>query len=275
MVLGVRFKEVGKIRYFSYDEDNDINLFDMVIAQTKRGIDCGKVVLIKKDDFLDLEFENDEKIIRKASQDDIKSFEIKKIEEKKAGAICKEKILKHSLNMKIIDVEIMFDRNKIIFYFVSDSRVDFRNLVKDLVATFKTRIELRQVGIRDEAKILGGIGVCGRTLCCTTFLNDFQNSTVKMAKDQGVSLNPIKLSGICARLKCCLKYEEDTYLELAENMPEVGSVLEMKDGMATVIARLPITNSLKVSVEDTTGNKRLKTVHMSEIFSLNKDEQNT
>ena len=220
-VLGVKFREVGKIHYFFYD-NFDIKKGDKVIAETKRGIECGKVLFVKEDFILE-EKPNEliERIIRKVTDEDIESLKLKKLEEEKAKAICQDKVNVHKLKMKIIDVEIMFNRTKIIFYFVSDSRVDFRNLVKDLAHIFHVRIELRQVGIRDEAKILGGLGMCGKSLCCTTFLNDFQVVSVKMAKDQGVSLNPTKLSGICGRLKCCLKYEEDTYLDLMENMPKV------------------------------------------------------
>ncbi len=245
-IFGVRFREVGKISYLSYMGNDKLKVGDIVIAETKLGTENGKILVkISQGDSSDLAHPT-EKIIRKATNEDLESIKDKSEEEKKAGAICKEKIEEHKLNMKLIDVEYTFGRNKIIFYFVSDNRVDFRNLVKDLAKIFRVRIELRQVGIRDEAKMLGGLGPCGKCLCCGTFLNDFQPVSIKMAKDQGVSLNPTKLSGLCGRLMCCLKYEEDTYRELLSNMPEIGQKVFTPEGEGEVVDRMVIKSKVKV-----------------------------
>lgn len=270
LVVGARFKEIGKIRYFIYPQ-NDISKGELVIAQTKRGIECGKVISVKKELSENRKILPDEKIIRKASEKDLKSLEIKEQEEKEAWEICKKKIAEHKLKMKIIDVEYMFDRSKLIFYFISESRVDFRSLVKDLAYTFKVRIELRQVGIRDEARILGGLGICGKPLCCSTFLSDFQSISVKMAKDQGISLNPVKLSGICGRLKCCLKYEQETYLDLISKMPAIGETVGTDEGVGIVTARSPITATVKVQLQDGTGNHKIVAFNVGEVWPLSGD----
>lgn len=272
LVVGARFKEIGKIRYFIYPQD-DISEGELIIAQTKRGIECGKVIAIKKELSESRKIFPDEKIIRKANEKDLKSLELKEQEEKKAWEICKNKIAEHKLKMKIIDVEYMFDRSKLIFYFISESRVDFRSLVKDLAYTFKVRIELRQVGIRDEARILGGLGICGKPLCCSTFLSDFQSISVKMAKDQGISLNPVKLSGICGRLKCCLKYEQETYLDLISKMPAIGETVGTDEGVGTVIARSPITGMIKVQLQDGTENHKTVAFDVNEVWPLSGDNQ--
>lgn len=248
-VLGVRFRDIGKIHYFLYSKKDDIKRGDLVIAETKRGVECGKVMVVCTDFQYDLQAPISDKIIRKANSHDLKSLESKKEEEKEAEIICKKKIAEHKLNMKLIDVEYMFDRRKVIFYFVSESRVDFRNLVRDLAHVFRMRIELRQVGIRDEAKILGGLGFCGKPLCCTTFLEDFQPVTIKMAKDQGMSLNPTKLSGTCGRLMCCLKYEEDVYRDILNKMPSVGSRVSTPEGNGTVVGGITIESKVKVSLD--------------------------
>ncbi len=248
-IFGVRFREVGKISYLSYMGNDKLKVGDIVIAETKLGTENGKILVKvdteKKSDIA----EPTERIIRKATEKDIKSINDKAEEEKKAEVICREKIEEHKLNMKLIDVEYTFGRNKIIFYFVSDNRVDFRNLVKDLAKIFRVRIELHQVGIRDEAKMLGGLGPCGKCLCCGTFLNDFQPVSIKMAKDQGISLNPTKLSGLCGRLMCCLKYEEDTYRELLGNMPEIGQKVFTPEGEGEVVDRMVIKSQVKVCFE--------------------------
>ena len=264
VILAVRFKEVGKIHYFQYFND-DISVGDIVIAETKKGIQNGKVISIKENFSETNDFQT-ERIIRKATPEDLESVKKKKQEEKEACEICKSKIKLHKLKMKVIDVEYMFDRNKIIFYFISESRIDFRNLVRDLAHAFKARIELRQVGIRDEAKILGGLGICGKSLCCETFLNEFPLSLVKMAKDQGVSLSPSKLSGICGRLKCCLNYEQDTYLDLLEKMPQVGDIIETQEGEVVVLAKHPISSTLKVQIKDGNGNIRVKNIKVDDVI---------
>jgi len=209
-VVGVRFKPAGKIYYFECAE-LELEEYDLVIVETVRGIECGLVVMGKRDvpeKNLVLPLK---RVIRKASDEDKANYELNKQKEKDAMEICKQKINAHKLPMRLIDAEYTFDMGKIIFYFTAEGRVDFRELVKDLAAIFKTRIELRQIGVRDEAKMLGGIGTCGRELCCSSFLGDFEPVSIKMAKEQNLSLNPAKISGICGRLMCCLKYESQLY----------------------------------------------------------------
>lgn len=270
-VLGVRFRDIGKIHYFLYFENEEIKCGDLVIAETKRGIECGKVIVFCEDFLYTEQTSPSEKIIRKATADDLKSLESKKEEEKEAEAICKKKISEHKLNMKLIDVECMFDRKKIIFYFVSDSRVDFRNLVRDLAHVFRIRIELRQVGIRDEARILGGLGFCGKPLCCTTFLSDFQTVTIKMAKDQGMSLNPTKLSGTCGRLMCCLKYEEDVYRDILDKMPKMGSNVSTPQGLGKVVGYITIESKVKISLDSDAEGALPKIFKLDEIKSIDVD----
>lgn len=209
-VVGVRFKPAGKIYYFE-SEQLELADYDLVIVETVRGIECGIVVMEKKnlqekDLVLPLK-----KVIRKATDQDKANYERNKQKEKEALEICRQKIAAHGLPMRLIDAEYTFDMGKVIFYFTAEGRVDFRELVKDLAAIFKTRIELRQIGVRDEAKMLGGIGTCGRVLCCNSFLGEFEPVSIKMAKEQNLSLNPAKISGICGRLMCCLKYESELY----------------------------------------------------------------
>ncbi len=263
-VLGVRFKEVGKIHYLTYK--NEIcKVGDTIVAETKRGIECGKVIYLK-------EIENDadlvnpsEKVIRKATTADLKSLDKKKAEEKEALRICQEKIKEHKLKMKLIEAEYMFDRSKVIFYFVAESRVDFRSLVKDLAYIFRLRIELRQVGIRDEAKMLGGLGPCGRMLCCGKFLNNFQSVSIKMAKDQGLSLNPSKLSGTCGRLMCCLKYEQDFYHESIDKVPNPGEKVKTPDGLGSVISANIISNTARVLPDNADKSVELKNYEISDL----------
>ncbi|WP_453992574.1 PSP1 domain-containing protein [Bacillus nitroreducens] len=233
-VVGVRFKKAGKIYYF---DPNGFTIPDgeYVIVETVRGIEFGKVVINKKQ--VD---ENDivlplKKVIRIADSKDKLIVEENKQAAKEAYDVCLEKVVAHSLDMKLVDVEYTFDRNKVIFYFTADGRVDFRDLVKDLAAIFRTRIELRQIGVRDEAKMLGGIGPCGRMLCCSTFLGDFEPVSIKMAKDQNLSLNPTKISGLCGRLMCCLKYENDEYESAKEQLPDLGEMIETTSGKAKVV----------------------------------------
>ena len=247
-VIGVRFRTAGKIYYFD-PEDNAYEAGEHVIVETARGIEYGEVIYGNR------ELDDKEvvyplkKVMRKATKEDSDKVAENKVREKEAFFICKQKILKHNLNMKLIDVEYTFDNNKILFYFTSDERVDFRELVKDLAAVFRTRIELRQIGVRDETKMSGGIGICGRQLCCSKFLSDFQPVSIKMAKDQSLSLNPIKISGICGRLMCCLKYEEDVYVEIRGRLPEVGDLVETPDGRGEVLSVNVLREQVKTAVK--------------------------
>lgn len=235
IVVGVRFKKAGKIYYFDPDE-NIIKRGTPVIVETARGIEYGTVEIGNRDVKDENIIQPLKKVIRIALDDDIEQENINKKREKEAFEICFEKIKKHDLDMKLIDVELTFDLNKIIFYFTSEGRVDFRDLVKELASIFRTRIELRQIGVRDEAKMLNGIGICGRPLCCSTFLGDFQPVSIKMAKDQNLSLNPTKISGICGRLMCCLKYEEETYEELNKILPREGDIIHTPLGDGEVLS---------------------------------------
>ncbi len=248
-VIGIRFKSVGKIYYFD-PQDKKLNVGDFVIVETARGIECGKVVLENRQ-------VNDKKIvaplkpvIRIATKEDLKTVQQNKQKEKEAFDVCLAKIEKHDLKMKLVDVEYTFDNNKILFYFTADGRVDFRELVKDLASVFKTRIELRQIGVRDESKMLGGLGVCGRPFCCSSFLGEFQPVSIKMAKEQSLSLNPTKISGTCGRLMCCLKYEQDVYEELLSMTPKVGAYIKTPNGKGTVTDVNLLTGMLKVRLDD-------------------------
>lgn len=244
-IIGVRFKDVGKVYYFDPD-GLDIKKSDKVIVETARGTELGDVTIGNR------EIPDDEitkplkKVIRKATESDLKKVEENRRKEKEAFTICEQKIQKHKLEMKLVDVEYTFDNNKILFYFTADGRVDFRELVKDLASVFRTRIELRQIGVRDEAKMLGGIGICGRPFCCNTFLGDFQAVSIKMAKEQGLSLNPTKISGTCGRLMCCLKYEQNAYEELMSISPKMGAFVKTPDGDGTVVEVNLIAGTVKV-----------------------------
>ncbi|SHK51571.1 Cell fate regulator YaaT, PSP1 superfamily (controls sporulation, competence, biofilm development) [Hathewaya proteolytica DSM 3090] len=223
-VVGIRFKKAGKIYYFS-PKDFDIKKDDHVIVETARGIEYGICVVGIKEIPEEQLVSPLKDVLRVATEEDRKKHEENKKREADAIKICEEKVEKHGLNMKLIDVEYTFDNNKVIFYFTAEGRVDFRELVKDLASIFKTRIELRQIGVRDEAKMIGGLGPCGRPLCCSTFLGEFAPVSIKMAKEQSLSLNPSKISGICGRLMCCLTYEEEAYKSVREKMPCVGSIV--------------------------------------------------
>ncbi|ASA97223.1 MULTISPECIES: PSP1 domain-containing protein [Anoxybacillus] len=246
-VVGVRFKKAGKIYYFD-PGDLPISNGDYVIVETVRGVEFGKVVVAKKqvdekDIVLPLK-----KVIRLADQKDKLVVEENKKAAEEAYDICLKKVEEHGLEMKLVDVEYTFDRNKIVFYFTADGRVDFRELVKDLAAIFRTRIELRQIGVRDEAKMLGGIGPCGRMLCCSTFLGDFDPVSIKMAKDQNLSLNPTKISGLCGRLMCCLKYENDEYETAKEQLPDLGEMIETPLGLGKVVGLNILERVLQVEL---------------------------
>lgn len=244
-VAGVKFKTAGKIYYFDPDVF-DVKAGDSVIVETARGMEFGTVTM-------DVSEVNEseivaplKKIIRIATPEDHKKHLENVKKKERALQLCQEKVDKHNLVMKLIDVEYTFDNSKIIFYFTADGRVDFRELVKDLASVFKMRIELRQIGVRDEAKMMGGIGSCGRTLCCHSWLADFEPVSIKMAKVQSLSLNPTKISGICGRLMCCLKYENDIYMEMRKGMPDVGEKIKTPDGLARVVDTNLLENKIKV-----------------------------
>ena len=244
-VIGVRFRRVGKIYYFD-PLDMDIKQGDHVIVETARGVEYGYVVLGIREVAEDKVILPLKPVIRIATPKDDEQELNNKAKEKDAFKICLEKIKKHGLEMKLIDAEYTFDNNKVLFYFTADGRVDFRELVKDLASVFKTRIELRQIGVRDETKILGGIGVCGRPLCCHSYLSEFIPVSIKMAKEQNLSLNPSKISGVCGRLMCCLKNEEEAYEELNGKLPNVGDTVTAKDGTR---GEVQSTNVLKQMVK--------------------------
>lgn len=247
-VIGVRFKEVGKIYYFD-PTGEQADLGQRVIVETARGVECG-IVAIANRQVQDGEIVKPlKKLVRLATPEDLHRIEENKKKEKKAFRICQEKIAANKLDMKLVDVEYTFDNNKILFYFTADGRVDFRELVKDLASVFRTRIELRQIGVRDEAKMLGGLGVCGKPFCCATFLGEFQPVSIKMAKEQGLSLNPTKISGTCGRLMCCLKYEQAAYEDLLRTTPKVGALVNTPDGRGTVVEVSLLTGYLKVRLE--------------------------
>ena len=247
-IVGVRFKKAGKIYYFD-PADMNIQKDTYVVVETARGIEFGECVIgIKEIN------ENDivsplKSVLRIATNEDIEKHFKNKDKEKDAFDICLKKIQEHGLTMKLIDVEYTFDNNKVIFYFTADGRVDFRDLVKDLATIFKTRIELRQIGVRDEAKMLGGLGPCGRPMCCSSFLGDFASVSIKMAKEQNLSLNPTKISGICGRLMCCLNYEQSTYEDIRKRMPKVGSIVKTSEGTGEVFSNNIVKESIKVKLK--------------------------
>ncbi|MDC3417951.1 PSP1 domain-containing protein [Aquibacillus salsiterrae] len=248
-VIGVRFKKAGKIYYFD-PENHAIQLDDYVIVETVRGIEFGKVVIANKkvdeeDVVLPLK-----KVIRLATDKDKLTVAENQENAKEAYHVCQQKIQEHKLDMNLVDVEYTFDRNKVIFYFTADGRVDFRDLVKDLAAVFKTRIELRQIGVRDEAKLLGGIGPCGRMLCCSTFLGDFEPVSIKMAKDQNLSLNPAKISGLCGRLMCCLKYENDDYETAKKQLPDLGETINTPFGKGKVVGLNILERIIQIEIPE-------------------------
>lgn len=250
-IVGVRFKNAGKIYYFdpvdfAIEKDMD------VVVETARGLEYGTVVVGKKEIDEESLVSPLKPIIRIATEEDNKIYKENKEKAKETFELCLQKIKEHELTMYLIDCEYTFDRNKLIFYFTAEGRIDFRELVKDLAAIFKTRIELRQIGVRDEAKSIGGLGPCGRSLCCSSWLGDFQPVSIKMAKDQSLSLNPTKISGICGRLFCCLKYEHDVYVEAIEKVPPVGSIVKVDGNKGKVIETNPLLEQAKVEFNDKT-----------------------
>ena len=242
-VIGVRFRNAGKIYYFS-PGNMEIKTGDHVIVETARGIEYGYVVLGSRDVEESKVIQPLKSVIRMATKDDKNKEQLNRAKEKDAFKICQEKIRKHNLEMKLIDVEYTFDNNKILFYFTADGRIDFRELVKDLASVFKTRIELRQVGVRDETKIVGGVGICGRALCCHSYLTEFIPVSIKMAKEQNLSLNPTKISGVCGRLMCCLKNEEETYEYLNSKLPGIGDYVTTDDGLKGEVQSVNVLRQL-------------------------------
>ena len=252
-IIGVRFKSVGKIYYFDpLGEEYHKN--DQVIVETARGMEIGEVMLSNRlvpDESVVTPLKP---VIRRATKEDFTRLEENEKKQKEAFNVCTKKIKEHNLEMKLIDVEYTFDGSKILFYFTADGRVDFRELVKSLATVFRTRIELRQIGVRDEAKMLGGLGVCGRELCCRKFLGDFEPVSIKMAKEQGLSLNPTKISGTCGRLMCCLKYEQETYEHLLKYTPKVDAIVKTPDGKGVVVDNNILTGKIKVNLDKEDGN---------------------
>ena len=247
-VVGVRFKKAGKVYYF--DPTNlKIDKGTCVIVETARGVEFGECVIGEKEVSEEDIVSPLKNVLRIADETDIVKHEQNKAKEKDAFEICLGKIEQHKLTMKLIDVEYTFDNNKVIFYFTADGRVDFRELVKDLATIFKTRIELRQIGVRDEAKMIGGLGPCGRPLCCSAFLGDFASVSIKMAKEQSLSLNPTKISGICGRLMCCLNYEQQTYEEIRKRLPKAGAVVKTELGKGEVVSNSVVKETVKVKLK--------------------------
>lgn len=285
-VVGIRFKKAGKIYYFDPVETG-AKKGDFAIVETARGVEYGAVVIgpkhVTEDDIVS-PLKN---VVRVATEEDINRHSENIAKEEEALRVCNEKVAKHKLDMKLIDVEYTFDNNKVIFYFTADGRVDFRELVKDLASVFRTRIELRQIGVRDEAKMVNGIGPCGVGLCCANWLGDFAPVSIKMAKDQNLSLNPSKISGICGRLMCCLKYEHEVYLELRKGMPIKGDKLMTPDGKAIVVDTSILKEEVKVRLivdeksnelgEDILAFKKkdIKIIGSKKKFKKSKDQEST
>ena len=273
-VIGVRFRRAGKIYYFSPNE-YDIKVNDNVIVETARGVEYGNVVIANKEISEEEVVAPLKEVIRVATPEDDEKERANKEKEKEAFKICLEKIKKHGLEMKLIDCEYTFDNNKVLFYFTADGRIDFRELVKDLASVFRTRIELRQIGVRDETKILGGIGSCGRPLCCHTHLSEFIPVSIKMAKEQNLSLNPTKISGVCGRLMCCLKHEEEVYEEANSKMPDVGDSVTTVDGLKGEVHSVSVLKQMvRVIVELENDEKEARDYKVEDLtFKLRKKKE--
>ena len=256
-IIGVRFRKAGKIYFFSPAE-YEIECGQHVIVETARGIEYGSVVFGPKDVEEDKVIQPLKSVIRIATPEDDEQELKNKEKEKKASEICLEKIKKHGLDMKLIGTEYTFDNNKVLFYFTADGRSDFRELVKDLASVFKTRIELRQIGVRDETKVLGGISICGRPLCCSSYLSDFVPVSIKMAKEQNLSLNPTKISGMCGRLMCCLKNEEDAYEYLNSKLPDIGEYVTTVEGLKGEVSTVSVLKQLVKVIVDVNGEKEIR-----------------
>lgn len=269
-VTGIRFKKMGKIYYF---DPGDLKLENGMhaVVETSRGIEYGLVVIGSKEVSEDKIVAPLKKVIRIATAEDDRTVETNKKKEAEAMEVCRQKIEKHNLDMKLIDVEYTFDHNKILFYFTAEGRIDFRELVRDLAAVFKTRIELRQIGVRDEAKMVGGLGICGRVLCCNSYMGDFEPVSIKMVKEQNLSLNPTKISGTCGRLMCCLKNEQAVYESLSKHAPSVGSIVETPDGRGNVTAVNVLKGIVTVAVGD--EDKTLKDFNVKEVKILKRNNR--
>ena len=267
-VTGVRFRQAGKVYYFD-PKNLKLERGSHVIVETARGIEYGTVIVPPKDITDDEVVQPLKAVIRVATPEDDRIEEKNHEKERDAYKICLEKIEKHGLAMKLVQAEYTFDNNKLLFYFTADGRIDFRELVKDLASVFRTRIELRQIGVRDETKIMGGIGICGRELCCSSWLGDFQPVSIKMAKDQSLSLNPTKISGICGRLFCCLKYEHDVYAEAIDAMPVVGALVKVDEAKGKVIEVNPLLEQVRIEFND----KTIKVCHKDEVKVLHEPKK--
>lgn len=264
-VIGVRFRETGKI-YFFDPKDLEIEVGQNVIVETARGIEYGSVVLSRRPISDERVINTLKPVIRISTEEDDCIQQENRKKSKEAMKICNEKIQKHGMEMKLIDAEYTFDNNKVLFYFTADGRIDFRELVKDLASIFKTRIELRQIGVRDETKILGGLGICGRTLCCHAYLSEFAPVSIKMAKEQNLSLNPAKISGVCGRLMCCLKNEQETYEYLNEKLPSVGATVKIANGLTGEVQSVNVLRQkVKVIVTDENGDKDIQEYKVDEL----------
>ena len=272
-VIGVRFRTAGKVYYFDPGK-LDIKRNDHVIVETARGIEYGTVVGDPKEEEDDKVIQPLKSVLRVATPKDDEQEAANKQREKEAFKICLEKIRKHELQMKLIDAEYTFDNNKVLFYFTADGRIDFRELVKDLASVFKTRIELRQIGVRDETKILGGIGICGRPLCCHTHLSEFAPVSIKMAKEQNLSLNPTKISGVCGRLMCCLKNEEETYEELNRRLPNVGDFVTTEDGLKGEVHSVNVLRQLVKVIVDVDDEKEIQEYKVEQLRFKRKHNKN-
>ena len=263
-VVGIRFKDTGKTYYFAPNKLK-IKAGDSVIVETSRGVECGiasegNKMVADEDVVSPLK-----PVLRLATKDDLNIIEKNKAKESEAFDICVKKIKKHNLDMNLTNVEYAFDGTKIIFFFTADNRVDFRELVKDLAGTFHSRIELRQIGVRDESKMVGGLGICGRPFCCSTFLNDFHSVSIKMAKEQGLSLSPSKISGTCGRLMCCLKYEQNSYDYLQKITPRRGAIVDCREGRGTVVDVSLLTGNLKIKLDHTPDGSPIL-MHRDEVY---------
>jgi cell fate regulator YaaT (PSP1 superfamily) len=270
-IVGVSFREAGKIYYFS-PEDFNLSVGQRVIVETARGVEMGTVKVANKKISSGEIVTPLKPVTRPATPEDMERDAKNHQAEIEAGVICKKKIAAHGLEMSLVDVEYTFDNAKLIFYFTCESRVDFRELVKDLASTFRTRIELRQIGIRDEAKMMGGLGICGRKFCCSSFLQDFVQVSIKMAKEQNFSLNSAKVSGACGRLMCCLRYEHEVYEEAIKETPPVGSVVSTKDGQGVICETKPLAKEVKVKFTEK-DKETIKAYKISDIKVLSRGKR--
>ena len=275
IIIGVRFRQAGKIYYFDPGKEKEnITRGTRVIVETAKGVEMGTVVLPPTEMPEEKIVAPLKGIVRLATREDKDQEEKNREKEAEAFVICKQKIAKHKLEMKLIAAEYTFDRNKLLFYFTADGRIDFRELVKDLASVFRTRIELRQIGVRDETKLRGGIGICGRALCCHTYLSEFAPVSIKMAKEQNLSLNPTKISGVCGRLMCCLKNEQETYEYLNSKLPNVGEKLKTKDGVVGEVQRVDVLRQkVKLIVEDENGDKEIQEYKIDDLLMRKKKPQ--